>query len=109
MLLFYFFLRDEFKKGIKTELLNRVRVEVEKMWGMAGYKTMSRQGLDKKLLRLLDSYQAIKKDSQKTRKSEIYERRREEWKKSLDVIFECASPDAEEVLQKSRLLEPGEK
>ena len=109
MLLFYFFLRDQFKHGIKTDLLHRVRVEVERMWGMAGVKTMSRHGLDKKLLRLLDSYQAIKKDSLKTKTTEIYVKKREAWKSSLDVIFECASSDAEEVLRKSRLLEPGDK
>ena len=109
MLLLYFFFRDEFKNALKTDLLRTVRVEVEKIWGMSGIKTMARSSHDQKLLRLLNSYQVVKKDSQTTRKSEIYAKKREEWKKSLDVMFECAAPDAEEVLRKSRLLGQGDK
>ena len=91
------------------ELLRAVKEDVELLWGMAGIKTMSRRGLDNKLLKLLVQYQAVMKDSTSSMKAETVMKKREEWTVTVDKLFDCAAADAEEVLRKSRLLGQGDK
>jgi hypothetical protein len=50
--LLYFFHHDQKKKAKKVELLRAVKEEVELLWGKAGIKTVSRRGLNNKLLKL---------------------------------------------------------
>ena len=91
------------------ELLRAVKEDVELLWGMAGIKTMSRRGLDNKLLKLLVQYQAVMKDTTSSMKAETVMKKREEWTVTVDKLFDCAAADAEEVLRKSRLLGQGDK
>ena len=109
VLLLYFFLRDQQKNVQKVELLKKVKEEVLRLWRMAGYKTMSKPGLDKKLLNLLTKYQLLMKDSLTSMKAESIKKKREEWSKTLDLLFDCAAADTEEVLKRSRLLSQEDK
>ena len=90
-------------------MLKEVKEEVQLLWGMAGIKTMSRCGFDKKLLNLLNNYQLIIKDSLTSMKAETMLSKREVWTVRVDKLFDCAAADAEEVLRKSRLLGQGDK
>ena len=109
VLLYYFFLRDQFKNSLKTDLMQSVKTDVERVWQKSGIKTMARQNMLKKLLKLVEKYQVLKKDSLKTRKTEPFQKKRQEWRDALDTTFDCAAPDAEEVLRNSRLLGEGDK
>ena len=109
VLLLYFFLREQRKNAPKAELLKEVKEEVLRLWRMGGYKTMSKQGLDKKLLNLVTKYQLLKKDTLTSMKAETIMKKREEWSKSMDILFDCAAGDAEEVLRRSVLLSQEEK
>ena len=91
------------------ELLRAVKEEVELLWGKAGIKTVSRRGLNNKLLKLLIRYQAVMKDTTSSMKAETVMMKREEWTVTVDKLFDCAAADAEEVLRKSRLLGQGDK
>ena len=75
VLLYYFFLCDQFKNTLKTDLMQSVKIEVERVWQMSGIKTMTRQNMYKKLLKLVEKYQAIKKDSLKTRMTEPFQKK----------------------------------
>ena len=75
-----------------------------KFWMVVNHKTMSKQGLDNKLVNLLAKYQLLMKDSLSSMKAETILKKREEWGKTLDTLFDCAAADTEEVHRTSRLL-----
>ena len=87
VLLLYFFLREQRKNAPKAELLKEVKEEVLRLWRMGGYKTMSKQGLDKKLLNLVTKYQLLKKDTLTSMKAETIMKKREEWSKSSSTVL----------------------
>ena len=61
------------------------------------------------MVNLLAKYQLLMKDSLSSMKAETILKKREEWGKTLDTLFDCAAADAEEVLRRSRLLSQEDK
>ena len=63
VLLLYFFFRSTNKTCSKVVHMNKVMIEVKKVWNMSGISTVTDRNLRNKLLMLLSEYQSVMKDS----------------------------------------------
>ena len=88
----------------KNQVDSMVITQVIKYWTLAGYKDMlmKKQNITKKLDKEFGKYQTISKSRNKNTPLEV--KKREEYLESILKIFDIASPDILEKLEKSRIL-----
>ena len=101
-----FFLRDQ--AGIKNsqvsqkDIVQQVAPLVAKYWAMAGYKTMVMSRIEKNITKLLDKFTLINKSRKRTTAGEI--KKRADYLESIEKLFDIATPNLVEQLNKDRLL-----
>ena len=100
----YWFLRqnDQDTKKKKIVIVDTVVGEILSYWRMSNIKTLTPQNVQKKVLSLVDEYEARRKCF--SRKGQQEEERRKTFTQSLTGLFDIASKDAESFVQKDRLL-----
>ena len=102
----YFFIRDLLgKKNTHVSQENIAKLVAEKIqsyWAMAGFKTVVEFRVIKHIKKELDIYQGINKNRAKSAAG--YVEKRKLFVEGLRQLFDIASPDLEETLEKSRIL-----
>ena len=107
VLMLYFFLREQVGRKnshvSKHAMEGHVAGHVIKYWKMAGFKTMVLPRVEKHIMNLVEEQKTITKKKGKT--SEFIKQQREDYLQSLKHLFDVATPDLENILQKDRLLQ----
>ena len=103
VLMLYYFFRTQDKTETKGVIITMVAAEVKRLWNMAGLKIVTDQNLKNQIVKLLEKYQKMIKESK--RHNPKAEQRRKEWGEKMVKLFDCAARDAEVLLRKNRLLE----
>ena len=102
----YYFIREQLGKKngrvSQEEIANKVAIMVTKYWDMAGYKTVVQFWIVKRIKKLIEKYQNIMKN--KGRTSALEAERRREFSEDIKKLFDIATPDLEDLIEKSRLL-----
>ena len=76
---------------------------VIKYWNMAGFKTLQQKNAEKHIRVEVEKYKSINKT--RSRSSELEQKKRGEYLERIKHLFDIATPDLENILQKSRLLQ----
>ena len=106
MILLFLFLRDEWKKAPRHDLVLVLREKLELLWRRSGYKVMSRKCFEGKLKSLINDYYKARRYKD-DREAEV--KKREEYIEASNLLFDCAAADVEEEIRKNRLLGEDEK
>ena len=88
----------------KNQVGSMVVTQLMKYWALAGYTdmVMMKQNITKKVEKEVNKYQTISKSRNRNSPAEV--EKREEYLGSILKIFDIASPDILDKLQKSRIL-----
>ena len=102
----FFFIRDILGQRnshvSQAAIISKVANQVAKYWDMAGYQTVVKFRLENHVKKELTKYQAINKSKDRTMAGEI--KKRDDYLQGLGKLFDVATPNLEDILQKSRIL-----
>ena len=102
----FFFFKEQ--AGLKNghvpqgDVVSRVSDHVVKYWNMAGFVTISKFSVTKKIKNEVDKYQKINKNKNRDSKTEI--EKREDYLKYVKKLFDIAAQNLDDILKKDRLL-----
>ena len=103
----YHFLRERVGKKnchVSPNLIEGyVASHVVKYWKMAGFQTLTDNNVQKHIRVEVEKYKSLFKA--KSRSSKTEENKREEFLSRIKTLFDIATPDLENILEKSRLLQ----
>ena len=105
VLCLYFSFREvpELVKSTQAFVADLVTQQVVRYWQMAPIQTMGLSWVKKKILKLVKEYEARRKSKNKE-KCSIEAFKVKEFQNSLKLLFDIASPQAEDNITKDRLL-----
>ena len=101
LVLFQFF-RNMDKTSSSLYIANKVVVEISKYWAHSNIPTIADWRFKKNILDLNSKYQKILKHLKRDNKTE--DDKRAQFQTDLKKLFDIASPEAEKVLRKDKLL-----
>ena len=102
----YFYLREAAGRKIcfvtRAEVVLKVNEKVVKYWSMAGFMTMKMCNVVSKIKKEVENYENLQKKRSSTSEKEIT--KREEYLLEIRKLFDIATPNLEDLLAKSRIL-----
>ena len=103
-LLLYYAFREvpSLKLTTKSGIAELTASELVKYWAMAPLQTVTMPTIKTRIIRLLEEHDALLRH--KSREGATEEKKREIFKDSLKTLFDIASPEAENVIEKNRFL-----
>ena len=102
----YFYLREAAGRKnsfvTRAEVVLKVAEKVVKYWSMAGFMTMKMCNVISKIKKEVEKYENLQKKKSSTSEKEIT--KREEYLSEIRKLFDIATPNLEDILAKSRIL-----
>ena len=83
--------------------VNKVAKHAVRYWSMAGFETMKMYNVVIRIKKEVEKYEVLQKNRSKTNEKELM--KRQEYVEAIKKLFDIATPDLEDILTKSRLLD----